>query len=188
MSVFLIDYENLHTSAFSGLEDLTEEDRVFIFYTNNSDNLTFSLMQRLNNARAKIEYLKVNCGGKNSLDFQLCTYLGYLIGVCRDTRFAIVSRDKGYNTMLSFWGDKMENGNCVVSGVTIRNSMDRPAVGENVAQTEELADEAVAPDQLQPQAEQPVEQSEQPIEKPKRKYNRRTPYKRKTKSPAEQSA
>ncbi len=114
MSVFLIDYENVRTSAFNGLEDLDENDRVIIFYTNNSDNLTFSLMQRLTESRAAIEYKKVSCGGKNSLDFQLCSYLGYLIGKSSDTRFCIVSRDKGFFTMLSLWGEKTPQGNSVI--------------------------------------------------------------------------
>ena len=218
MSVFLIDYENLHASAFSGLEDLTEDDRVLIFYTNNSDNLTFSLMDRLVRAKAKIEYMKVVCGGKNSLDFQLCSYLGYLIGTNTDTRFCIVSRDKGYNTMLSLWGDSTENGNTVVCGVTIRNGMNKSvsAVGETVAeetaavetsvvepeqtQVEAEQAESARPEQTEPTAEQPEAEikpqqpeeqaadAEQQPEKPKRKYNRRAPYKRKPKTPAEQSA
>lgn len=211
MSVFLIDYENLHTSAFSGLEDLTEEDRVFIFYTNNSDNLTFSLMERLVKAKAKIEYQKVNSGGKNSLDFQLCSYLGYLIGTNRDTRFCIVSRDKGYLTMLSFWGEKTENGNTVVCGATIRNSLNRlpadaerdeiiPEAQETLEpvfvqeseperpQPEQSQPEQSRTEEPQPEEPQPEQPEEQPVEKPKRKYNRRAPYKRKTKTPAEQSA
>lgn len=114
MSVFLIDYENVRTAAFNGLEDLNENDRVVVFYTANSDNLTFSLMQRLVKSQAQIEYKKVTCGGKNSLDFQLCSYLGYLIGTSKDTRFCIISRDKGFFTMLSLWGEDAENGNSVI--------------------------------------------------------------------------
>ncbi len=227
MSVFLIDYENLHASAFSGLEELSEEDRVLIFYTNNSDNLTFSLMERLVRAKAKIQYMKVICGGKNSLDFQLCSYLGYLIGTSSDTRFCIVSRDKGYNTMLSLWGDKTENGNTVVCGVTIRNGMNKSVIADEAADVETAAEasaeeqeqtqlraeqpELIQPEQAEPTPEQteqaaaeaqpqrqPEEQAaeaqngdaqpEQQPEKPKRKYNRRAPYKRKPKAPAEQSA
>ena len=134
MSIFLIDYENVHTSAFAGLEALTEEDRIVVFYTNNSDSLTFSLMQRLMNAKARIDYLRVASGGKNSLDFQLCSYLGYLIGTNHDTRFCIVSRDKGFVTMLSFWNEHMENNNFVVCCPNIR-------LGQRITRPEENAEE-----------------------------------------------
>lgn len=131
MSVFLIDYENVRTGAFGGLEDLTEGDRVIVFYTNNSDNLTFSLMQRLANAKAQIDYLKVACGGKNSLDFQLCSYLGFLIGTMHDTRFCIISRDKGFSTMLSLWGENTENNNSVICCTNIYNGNVRRPIEES---------------------------------------------------------
>lgn len=142
MSVFLIDYENVRTSAFGGLEDLTEEDRVIVFYTGNSDNLTFSLMQRLTSAKAKIDYLKVACGGKNSLDFQLCSYLGFLIGTHRDTRFCIISRDKGFFTMLSLWGENTENGNSVICCTNIRNGNGRKPIEESEITEDAAADTA----------------------------------------------
>ena len=36
MSLFLVDYENVSASGLSGLEKLTEEDVVYIFYTENA--------------------------------------------------------------------------------------------------------------------------------------------------------
>ncbi len=214
MSVFLIDYENVRTSAFNGLEDLTEEDRVIVFYTANSDNLTFSLMQRLCGAKARIDYLKVACGGKNSLDFQLCSYLGYLIGTYKDTRFCIISRDKGFFTMLSLWGENTENGNSVICCTNIFNGNGRKPIeeSETTESSEEYSEKPVeepeaseptiaeaeteheseseipevSPAEETPAEEKPAE--EKPAEeKPKRTYKRRT-YKRKPKAAAEQSA
>ena len=208
MSIFLIDYENLHTSAFNGLEELTENDRIVVFYTHNSDNLTFSLMQRLVKSPAKIDYLQVATGVRNSLDFQLCSYLGYLIGTYHDTRLCIVSRDKGFSTMLSFWSESTENGNTLICCTNIHNgNAPRDAQPEETTEAaaehqEEPAETAAAPEE--PSAEEPpVEAAEitetpqpeeaaaaekQPVEKPKRKYNRRAPYKRKPKAPEEQTA
>ena len=195
MSVFLIDYENL------GLEDLNEDDRVLIFYTNNSDNLTFSLMQRLNSAKARIEYVKVNCGGKNSLDFQLCSYLGYLIGTNSCSCFYIVSRDKGFSSVLNFWSERAAGANIVMFGPSIRSCADNNAEPEaaEVEQSQTVQPQIEQSKTEQPQteqsqtdatlAEQPqTEQNAAPAEKPKRKYNRRAPYKRKPKAPAEQTA
>ncbi len=178
MSIFLIDYENVRTAAFNGLEDLTEEDRVIIFYTSNSDNLTFALMQRLIKAKAEINYLKVSCGGKNSLDFQLCSYLGFLIGTNRDTRFCIISRDKGFSTMLSLWGENTENGNSVICCTNIYNgSGSKPIEEEEIMDTQEMQDE-VAPETYdeaenapEPSAQEPslVSVAESAEEKPSEK-------------------
>lgn len=214
MSIFLIDYENLHTSAFNGLEELTENDRVVVFYTHNSDNLTFSLMQRLVKSPAKIDYLRVVTGVRNSLDFQLCSYLGYLIGTYHDTRLCIVSRDKGFSTMLAFWSENTENGNTLICCTNIHNG-----IAPGTAQPEEAAEKAAEEQQETPvEEEAPVEKAaveeapaeepateEQPAPateevqpeeaakpeeqpKPKRRYNRRAPYKRKTKTAEEQPA
>ena len=208
MSIFLIDYENVRSSAFNGLEELTEDDRIIVFYTNNSDNLTFSLMQRLCSAKAKIDYLKVASGGKNSLDFQLCSYLGYLIGTHSNTRFCIISKDKGFFTMLSLWGENTENGNSVICSANIHNGNGHRSIDENetvdeameetsaevnepAQETEEPAPEPVveaAEEQTDPEEKQESAPEEKPAEKPKRKYNRRTPYKRKPKAPEEQTA
>lgn len=175
MAIFLIDYENVRTSAFNGLENLTKDDRVIVFYTSNSDNLTFSLMQRLSESRACIEYKKVSCGGKNSLDFQLCSYLGYLIGTCSDTKFHIVSKDKGFFSMISLWGESTCGGNSVVCCANMLAALDGEkndaAAAELDGDTEEKSED------------------ESPKEEPAPRPKRRRTYKRKTKaSDGEQSA
>ncbi len=181
MSVYLIDYENVRAAAFNGLEDLTESDRVIIFYTNNSDNLTFSLMERLIAAKAEVVYKKVNCGGKNSLDFQLCSYLGYLIGTSKDTRFFIISRDKGFLTMLSLWGEAADNGNSVACCGNICNCGKPEEEAEPVAPETEEAEQSEQPSV----PEQPDAEIREEAPKPRR---RRT-YNRKPKTPAaEQTA
>lgn len=182
MSVFLIDYENVRTAAFNGLEDLTENDSVVIFYTSNSDNLTFSLMQRLTQCKAKIEYKKVSCGGKNALDFQLCSYLGYLIGTNKNVRFCIVSRDKGFGTMLSLWGENTQEGNSVVCCTNIFNGNGKSPVVET-----EAAEEAEETEKTEEEVTTEEAAIEETVEEPKPK--RRRTYKRKPKSQTgEQSA
>ena len=186
MAIYLIDYENVRTSAFNGLEGLTADDSVFVFYTNNSDNLTFSLMQRLAETKAKVEYKRVSCGGKNSLDFQLCSFLGYLIGTHTNTRFSIVSRDKGFATMLSLWGDGAGEGNSVACCVNILGGMDASA--SEAEEAEDKAEEAVVKAAL-PEPAAPAETAEENEVKEAPKPRKRRTYKRKPKAPAaEQTA
>ncbi|MCF0134938.1 MAG: hypothetical protein HUJ69_00770, partial [Lachnospiraceae bacterium] len=103
--VYLIDYENVGVHGLDGLSKLTEGDEVCIFYSDKADTLTFSLHKKLQEAKATISYRKVETGAKNALDFQLATYLGYLIGINRDNQkdYCVVSKDKGFEALACYW-------------------------------------------------------------------------------------
>ncbi len=103
MSIFLVDYENVHVEGFNGLSNCSENDLIKIFYTKGADTLTFGLHRRLSETKAKIEYLKVENGSKNALDFQLSSYLGFLIANHAEEKYYIVSKDKGYEILTQFW-------------------------------------------------------------------------------------
>ncbi len=103
MAVFLIDYENVSASGLDGLESLTESDLIYIFYTENADRLTFSAHRRLIETAAQIRYYKVEHGTKNALDFQLATYLGYLIHESSKVPYYIISKDNGFDSVINFW-------------------------------------------------------------------------------------
>lgn len=103
MSIFLVDYENVHVEGFNGLSNCTDKDSIKIFYTKGADTLTFGLHRRLGETKAKIEYLKVENGSKNALDFQLSSYLGFLIASNVEEKYYIVSKDKGYEILIQFW-------------------------------------------------------------------------------------
>ena len=104
MAVYLIDYENVNTDGLNGISRLSAEDTVIIFYSENADRMTFGLHRRLNESKATIDIRKVDVGGSNALDFQLGTYLGYLIALNREEQYCIVSNDRGYNHVANFWG------------------------------------------------------------------------------------
>lgn len=105
MNYFLIDYENLASHGLKGITNLTSDDIVHIFYTSASDCLSFEIHQELIKSKAKIIYQKVDNGVKNALDFQLSSFLGYLIksnGI-GDFNYYIVSKDKGYTALVKYW-------------------------------------------------------------------------------------
>ncbi|MDD6214614.1 MAG: PIN domain-containing protein [Firmicutes bacterium] len=103
MSVYLIDYENVHTNGLLGLDNKTKNDTIIIFYSSSSNTLSFSLHRQLSAAEAKIEYIEVTSGGKNALDFQLSSYLGYLIAQNPQNEYVIITKDNGYNVIKDFW-------------------------------------------------------------------------------------
>ena len=107
MSYYLIDFENVKSRGMEGVELLAKEDTVCIFYSDNADSMTFDLHRKLNETKAQIIYHKVAVGTKNALDFQLATYLGYLIceqqkeGIHPD--YFIVTKDNGFTSLMVYW-------------------------------------------------------------------------------------
>ena len=103
---YLVDYENVHKVGLSGIEELKSSDSVYIFYSANADSLSFELHNFLKATKAKVDYIKVDTEGKNALDFQLSSYIGYLIGRDEHCKCYIVSNDRGYNNVKDFWAKR----------------------------------------------------------------------------------
>ena len=116
MNYFLVDYENVKTQGLNGVNKLSEEDTVCIFYSENADSLTFGLHRRLNESKANILFQRVEVGQKNALDFQLSSYLGYLIheNIDNPYNYFIVTKDKGYESLITYWKKKKTNVSIVV--------------------------------------------------------------------------
>ena len=109
MNYYLVDYENVNKAGLNGVSKLSKDDVVWIFYTENADSISFGLHKRLNESQATINYKKVQKGTKNALDFQLSSFLGYLIKENENTNYNyyIVSKDKGFNSLIEFWNKKI---------------------------------------------------------------------------------
>jgi len=103
MSYYLVDFENVKKDGLDGIHKLGSEDRVCIFYSKNADSITFDQHRRITESKATIEFCKVDVGSKNALDFQLATQLGYLIANKAAETYYIVSKDKGFEILSSYW-------------------------------------------------------------------------------------
>ena len=175
MAYYLIDFENVKSRGMEGVELLTEEDTVCIFYSDNADSMTFDLHRKLNETKADIIYHKVAVGTKNALDFQLATYLGYLI--CEQQRegihpnYFIVTKDNGFTSLMVYW--KAQG----VPVRIIRNLLwgKNPAAEQNLLTEEEQETETVVtaaedvteqpqPAQPQPTLPEPVEETKKPVQ------------------------
>lgn len=102
---FLVDYENVSDSGLHGFFDLTGDDTVALFYTQNANKISidfFEIAMRSDKA-ANIAFIKVNPGNQ-ALDLQLASYLGALMASAEDDcAFYIVSKDKGFQCLIPFW-------------------------------------------------------------------------------------
>ena len=170
MAYYLIDFENVKSRGMEGVELLTEEDTVCIFYSDNADSMTFDLHRKLNETKANIIYHKVAVGTKNALDFQLATYLGYLI--CEQQRegihpnYFIVTKDNGFTSLMVYW--KAQG----VPVRIIRNLLwgKNPVAEQNLLTEEENEAETVVTtaedvaEQPQPIQPEPAEETKEPMQ------------------------
>lgn len=103
MRFFFIDYENTHMSGLEGLEDITDDDFVYIFY-NPKD--TFPIKYLKPEILKHIEFVEPYIGHSNALDFQLISMVGYKLNDPYISEFIIVSKDNGYKPAAQFWCDR----------------------------------------------------------------------------------
>jgi len=92
--IFLVDGDNNIATGLKGIDMLSEQDSVLIFY---QKSLPLAKIQKLCAAsKADVQYIESVRGGKNSIDFQIITELGVLVGK-READYAyVISQDKGY--------------------------------------------------------------------------------------------
>ncbi len=105
MSVYLIDYENVHFGGLEGVESLSSKDTVVIFYGNDASTLPMDLHVRIVESGAALQYMKIEKMAKNYLDFQLSAISGYLVATTKQTDFVVVSNDKGFDSVLDLWNN-----------------------------------------------------------------------------------
>lgn len=106
MNLYLIDYENVTETGLSGTNELTADDHVIVFYSAQIKNISFERHVEIAQCPATFEYIKIQKTGKNYLDFQLSTYLGFLIGKENVQHIYIVTKDTGYDSVIDFWASR----------------------------------------------------------------------------------
>ena len=106
MKYYLLDYENVNTAGLDGVDELASDSRIVLFYTKNSNKIDLGVVNLLRDMKAELSIIEVH-HGKQALDIQLASYLGYLIGTePEDTEYYIISKDKGYRNVQSFWPER----------------------------------------------------------------------------------
>ena len=187
MAVYLVDFENVTSAGISGVQKLTKEDKVYIFYTANAANMSFAAHLNLLSSPAEIIYYNVSSGGKNALDFQLSSFLGYLISQGQDKQFYIISNDRGYEHVKNFWElSGMADGVTINASSSVNRTiaLEKPfaakiiqeAKQEEISVTEEIAVPEIEPAEAVVE-ETPVEAEKQAA--PKNSAPKKKPAKKK---------
>ena len=101
-TVYLIDTENVRTVWTQLLDKMTENDKIYVFYTQNSGKVSYEDLSGVLSSGKSVELISCTTG-KNGLDFQLVSYLGYLIRENENADYCIISDDNGYDAVIRFW-------------------------------------------------------------------------------------
>ena len=102
MRLFLIDYENVNSAGLHGIGQSEADDRFILFYSREANTLSFEIMDEMLEANIMPERVCLEHSGKNALDFQLVTFLGYLIAKEKADTYYIISRDSGFQSAILF--------------------------------------------------------------------------------------
>jgi hypothetical protein len=122
---YLIDSENVG-STWTHLLQNDEKFELYICVTENAKSLNFSLLKELTEERRRRIHI-IECEpGKNSLDFYLSSYLGYLIGKDRHSSYIVVSQDTGYDHVIEYWKNE---------GYDVKRINTKPKAEKKIAKT-----------------------------------------------------
>ena len=102
---YLIDTENVGSSWTELLPFLGKNDEILLFFTQNSPGIPYRDLRQIMDHPLQLELIPCNTG-KNGLDFQLSSYLGFLLRSSAKARYVILSKDTGYDPLVQFWQER----------------------------------------------------------------------------------
>ena len=104
MCSYLIDYENVCGKNLAKMGHAEKGDHVFVLYpqTQPDPGKKADVKGFLGDTGEQARCIKVRCGKKNALDFQLCAQLGILAAQNPSETFHVVSNDAGFDYVVDF--------------------------------------------------------------------------------------
>ncbi|MCI7738426.1 MAG: PIN domain-containing protein [Lachnospiraceae bacterium] len=110
MAILMVDYENVWgTNGLKGVEYLTSEDILYIFYSQCCEKIRAEYMEAIRNSNCDFMIYKLRKTGKNALDFYIASQVGECCGKLQEAQIAIISNDKGFKAVADFWSLKEES-------------------------------------------------------------------------------
>lgn len=96
----LVDYENIQNIDLTCIKDKNIYIKMFIGSKQN--NIPTDLVIKSQKLGSQIEWIQINGNGKNALDFHIAFELGKLVGKETKSFFHIISKDTGYDPLISY--------------------------------------------------------------------------------------
>lgn len=132
----LIDYENVQVKSLALLKGLNIQVRVFLGPSNTK--LSTDLVLAMKELGDRADYIVLDAGGHNALDFHITYYLGRLAALHAGADFYVISKDKGFDSLIKYMN---KNGVSCARAVSIA---DLPMVKKAAATTVAVAKAANA--------------------------------------------
>lgn len=95
----LIDLENIQPKNLSLLKG--HDFKVLVFVGSKQTKIPFEIALSLQELGNNAEYVKIDGNGPNALDFHISFYIGHIAATDKDSFFHIISRDTGFDPLIS---------------------------------------------------------------------------------------
>lgn len=109
-TIYFIDSENINDVWVSLFDNISENDRVIVFYTDKSAHISCENVRKLMEIdRDLITWISCYNLSSNALDFQLVTELGAMAAKNFAKEYVIVSNDTGFDSVVKYWSRQSVN-------------------------------------------------------------------------------
>ncbi len=103
MAYFLVDYENVSGHyGLRGVEYLNENDSLIIFFSEACNKISKAEISAIKETGCTVESYQLKVARTNALDFYIATKVGMLIKEKQNEDIVIISRDKGFLSIVDF--------------------------------------------------------------------------------------
>lgn len=116
MPTILVDYENVNGSdGLKGVDVLSQDDTLIIFYSAQCEKIRYEYIRKIEDSGCEFDTVKLKKSGKNALDFYIAAECG---AICErgERQIAIISKDKGYQSVIDYLTVKCEDVKIVKAG------------------------------------------------------------------------
>ncbi|MBO5068943.1 MAG: hypothetical protein J6C37_01060, partial [Roseburia sp.] len=103
--VYLVDSENVGDVWVPLLASSLPDEEVVVFYTQQSPHMGYENVRLLKETEKNPIFIKC-FEGRNALDFQLVTELGYRLRADEECEYVIISTDTGFDAAVRYWSSQ----------------------------------------------------------------------------------
>jgi hypothetical protein len=96
--VVLVDFENVQPKDLALLNGGSYKIKIFL--GTHQSKIPIAMASALQPFGNDVDYIQVNGGGKNALDFHIAYYIGRLAAAAPDIRFHVISKDTGFDPLI----------------------------------------------------------------------------------------
>ena len=165
--VYLVDSENVGDVWVPLLAASLPEEEVVVFYTQQSPHMGYENVRLLKETDKNPVFIKC-FEGRNALDFQLVTELGYRLRADDECEYVIISTDTGFDAAVRYWSSQKKKVRRLNGKECFRQATSRlrrnDAVNEEIlaaqpAQVEEATADITEKPEVETVMEMPAEQT-----------------------------